>query len=124
MWEFATIARKLLASFRRALGPAIRSLVLVLVSFNIAFGFISGVRAEAAGYDPQIFATGLSGLFAAACGALAFLVYVNQQLRRQIRRLENRGSLSAPSPYLPTARLKNCAVDYQRVCAAWPKMAK
>jgi hypothetical protein len=26
---------------------------------------------------------------------------------------KNRGSLSAPTPYLPTATLKNCALDYQ-----------
>jgi hypothetical protein len=88
MWAFAVIVRKLFAGFRRAFGPAIRSLVLVLVSFNITFGFISGLQAETTAYDPHLFATGLSGLFAAACGALAFLVYVNHQLRGQIRRLE------------------------------------
>ena len=87
MWGCA-VARKLSAGFRGALGPTIRCLAIVLVSFNVAFGFISGVRAEVTGYDPQIFATGLSGLFAAACGALAFLVYVNRNLRRQIRQLE------------------------------------
>jgi hypothetical protein len=88
MWVFVVIVRRVFASFRRACGPAIRSLALVLVSFNVTFGFISGLQAETAGYDPHIFATGLSGLFAAACGALAFLVYVNHQLRGQIRLLE------------------------------------
>jgi hypothetical protein len=100
MWGF-TVARKLSVGFRRALGPTIRCLAIVLVSFNVAFGFISGLRAEATGYDPQIFATGLSGLFAAACGALAFLVYVNRQLRKQIRQLEKCIPASTRRPLSP-----------------------
>jgi hypothetical protein len=89
-WQMGGIAvdQKLSVDFRRVLGPTIRSAAIVLVSANVAFGFISGVRAEVTGYDPQLFATGLSGLFAAACGALAFLVYVNRGLRKQIRELE------------------------------------
>ena len=90
MSGFAPIAGKLFASFRHALKPTIHTVALVVVSFNVTYGFISGVRADTAGYDPQIFATGLSGLFAAACGVLAFLVYVNHQLRLRIRRLEER----------------------------------
>ena len=92
------VAQKLSVDFRRMLGPTIRSAAIVLVSANVAFGFISGVRAEVTGYDPQIFATGLSGLFAAACGALAFLVYVNRGLRKQIRELEQRVTATPLSP--------------------------
>src|SRR2546423_3520005 len=89
MWAYAKAAGKKFSSFhRRRLGPAIRCIALMTVAASMTTGFVTGVRADVAGYNPQLFASGLSGLFAAACGMLCLLLYRNRYLRGEIRRLE------------------------------------
>jgi PAS domain S-box-containing protein len=78
------------ANLRRALAPALRCLALVWVSFAVTSGFVTGVQAQTAGYDPHLFASGIGTLFAAACAGLALLLYRNRYLRREMRLLEER----------------------------------
>ena len=89
MRVFAKI-RKGFAKVRRLLGPALRCLALVWVSFSVTSGFITGVQAQTAGYNPHLFASGIGTLFAAACAGLALLVYRNRYLRQEMRLLEER----------------------------------
>ena len=75
---------------RRRLRFLIRAVGLLVVSFSIAFGFIAGSQADAAQYDPNLFAVGAATLFAIACVALATLTLRNRLLRRKARRLGDR----------------------------------
>jgi PAS domain S-box-containing protein len=53
--------------------------------------FIALFRASATIYDPSLFAIGVGGLFAAACGVLLILISSNQELRRNLAASEERG---------------------------------
>ena len=66
----------------------IRSLMIFSAAFGGAYGFVSGSRSEASGYDPQAFAVGASFLFALACLALATLSMRMRWLRKKMRRIE------------------------------------
>ena len=67
----ARLTKAKLSITRRRLRFVIRAVGLLIVSFSIAFGFIAGSKADAAHYDPNLFAVGASTLFALACVALA-----------------------------------------------------
>ena len=67
---------------------AVRSLMIFSAAFGGAYGFVSGSRSEASGYDPQAFAIGASFLFALACLALATLSMRMRWLRKKMRRIE------------------------------------
>src|SRR3979411_1924833 len=66
---------------------AVRSFMIFSATFGGAYGFISGSRAEVAGYDPNAFALGVSFLFALACLALATLSIRVRLMRRKLRRI-------------------------------------
>lgn len=70
------------------IGSAIRSFTVFSAAFGGAYGFISGSRSEASGYDPQAFAIGASFLFALACLALATLSMRMRWLRKKMRTIE------------------------------------
>ena len=81
---------KPLATVRRMLRPVVRAVALMWVSFVVTSGFVTGVQAQAADYNPHLFASGIGTLFAAACAAMALLIYRNRYLRAELRRLEER----------------------------------
>lgn len=66
----------------------IRSFAIFSAAFGGAYGFVSGSRSEATGYDPQAFAIGASFLFALACVALAMLSMRMRWLRKKMRKIE------------------------------------
>jgi PAS domain S-box-containing protein len=99
MLAYAIAARKSVAvlfaagplrKLRRTAATIMRCAALAWVSFVVTSGFVTGVQAQAADYNPHIFASGISTLFAAACAALALVLYRNRYLRDEIRSLEER----------------------------------
>jgi PAS domain S-box-containing protein len=86
----AILAGKPYGKLRRIVGTATRCLALVWVSFVVTSGFVTGVQAQAADYNPHLFASGIGTLFAVACAGLALVLYRNRYLRQEIRRLEER----------------------------------
>jgi hypothetical protein len=68
----------------------IRGAFLTMMSFAIAFGFLSGTVASGPHYDPHAFAVGTAALFSAACSALGILVSRIRQMKRELRTLETR----------------------------------
>ena len=64
---------------------AFRSFTVFSAAFGGGYGFIAGVQSDAAGYDPQEFALGVSFLFAIACVALATLSVRLRLMRRKLR---------------------------------------
>lgn len=64
---------------------ALRAIILFQAAFGGAYGFISGVRSDAAGYDPHAFAIGASFLFAVACVALALTSMRLRWMRKKLR---------------------------------------
>jgi signal transduction histidine kinase/CheY-like chemotaxis protein len=90
-----SVAAKILRVLRIVFSPRtllaiFRAAFIALTSFMVTFGFLFGIRADIAGYDPHRFALGLSGLFAAACGVMALLVDRIRSLRKQLRAAEQR----------------------------------
>ena len=75
---------------RRLWSLAVRATVLTVMSFAIAFGFLSGTMANSAHYDPHTFAVGTAALFGAACGTLGILVSRIRRMKRELHRLETR----------------------------------
>jgi len=84
---YAGILAKLRSPRRRLFSFLLRTAAIVSMSFAAAFGFLSAINSEQAQYDPHAFATGLAGLFGAACGAIALLVSRVRQLRAERREL-------------------------------------
>jgi signal transduction histidine kinase/DNA-binding response OmpR family regulator len=72
---------------RRALGRAFRIITLPVFGFSVSFGFLAGARSSVAGYDPHLFASGVSFLLACSCGVMALLLYLNRVRRADVRRL-------------------------------------
>ena len=68
----------------------LRAIILFQAAFGGAYGFISGVRSDAAGYDPHAFAIGASFLFAVACVALALTSMRLRWLRKKLRLVTQR----------------------------------
>jgi PAS domain S-box-containing protein len=66
---------------------AFRSFTVFSGAFGGVYGFIAGVQSEAAGYDPQAFALGVSFLFAIACVALATLSVRLRLMRAKLRKV-------------------------------------
>jgi PAS domain S-box-containing protein len=63
----------------------LRAAVLFSAAFGGAYGFIAGIRSDAAGYDPHAFAIGASFLFAMASAALALTSMRLRWMRRKLR---------------------------------------
>jgi signal transduction histidine kinase/CheY-like chemotaxis protein len=74
----------------RTLIAVFRAAFISLTSFMVTFGFLFGMRSDLAAYDPHMFALGLSGLFAAACGFMALLVDRIRSVRAQLRAAQQR----------------------------------
>jgi PAS domain S-box-containing protein len=72
-------------SIRRIFELIIRACVIASMSFGIAFGFLSGSTSQAANYNPQNFAVGVSALFGAACGVIGLLMSRIRLLRAELR---------------------------------------
>jgi PAS domain S-box-containing protein len=66
---------------------AIRSFAIFSAAFGGAYGFVNGSRAENSGYDPNLFAIGVSFLFAIACVALATLSFRLRWMRKKMRKI-------------------------------------
>jgi PAS domain S-box-containing protein len=66
---------------------AFRSFTVFSGAFGGVYGFIAGAQSEAAGYDPQAFALGVSFLFAIACAALAMLSVRLRLMRAKLRKV-------------------------------------
>jgi signal transduction histidine kinase/CheY-like chemotaxis protein len=75
---------------RRVLSLIVRAFAITSMSFGIAFGFLSGITAPGAHYDPNSFAIGVAALFGAACGAIGLLISRIRQMKRELRLLELR----------------------------------
>lgn len=75
---------------RRILTAVVRGVVILLMSFGAAFSYLAAMRSPAVNYDPHMFAVGLSGLFGAACGAIALLFARTRKLKQDIRALQLR----------------------------------
>jgi PAS domain S-box-containing protein len=65
----------------------VRSFLIFSAAFGGAYGFIAGSRAESSGYDPHVFAIGISFLFAIACLGLATLSVRLRLMRRKLRKV-------------------------------------
>jgi PAS domain S-box-containing protein len=77
-------------SIRRIFELTIRACVIASMSFGVSFGFLSGSTSQAANYDPQNFAVGVSALFGAACGVIGLLMSRMRLLRAELRELEEK----------------------------------
>jgi PAS domain S-box-containing protein len=75
---------------RRLFTLFIRALAITMMSFGVAFGFLSGINAPGVNYDPNTFAIGVAALFGAACGGLGILVSRIRQMKSELRQLEAR----------------------------------
>jgi PAS domain S-box-containing protein len=64
-----------------------RSFLIFSAAYGGAYGFIFGSQAKNSGYDPQLFAIGVSFLFAIACLALATLSIRLRLMRRKLRKI-------------------------------------
>ena len=91
MRKLAVVGRGLRIVFSpRTLIAVFRAAFIALTSFMVTFGFLFGIQADFAHYDPHLFAAGLSGLFAAGCGAMALCVDRIFGLRGQLRAAEQK----------------------------------
>ncbi|WP_342708707.1 response regulator [Bradyrhizobium sp. B124] len=86
MGRFFRIKLRLRRFLRRHswVATIVRSFTIFSVAFGGAFGFISGALSSHSGYDPNIFAIGVSFLFALAC---LWIVTLGIRLRLMRRRL-------------------------------------
>jgi PAS domain S-box-containing protein len=87
--EIRLMLRRLMRRYPRV-SFALRCAVWSIAALSAAYGFVSGSRSEAAGYDPQAFALGVSVLFAIACAAVAGLSMKLRFMRRGMRALAAR----------------------------------
>src|SRR6266478_5238969 len=74
---------------------AVRSFMIFSAAFGGAYGFIAGSRSESSGYEPHVFAIGVSFLFAVACLALAILSVRLRRMRRKLRKIALRNEAIA-----------------------------
>ena len=75
---------------RRLFSLVLRAVIITVMSFMVAFGFLSGTLSQAGHYDPNAFAIGVSALFGAACGTIGLLISRIRQMKSELRRLESR----------------------------------
>ena len=73
-------------SFRRFLPRLLRSLLLIMGGFWAGMGLLASAMSGRSGYDPIMFAIGVSALLAFACVFIAYLMYRNRILHRLARR--------------------------------------
>jgi hypothetical protein len=66
---------------RRISSLIIRSAIIAIMAFAVAFGFLAGATSPAAHYDPYMFAIGVASLFGAACGAMGILISRIRQMK-------------------------------------------
>src|SRR5215212_3249861 len=66
---------------------AVRSFMIFSAAFGSAYGFIAGSTSESSGYEPHVFAIGVSFLFAIACLALATLSFRLRRMRKKLRKI-------------------------------------
>lgn len=66
---------------------AVRSFMIFSAAFGGAYGFISGSRSSNSGYEPHLFAIGVSMLFALSCVALASLSMRLRWMRAKLRKI-------------------------------------
>ncbi|HZO48280.1 MAG TPA: ATP-binding protein [Xanthobacteraceae bacterium] len=74
----------------RILTAILRGTFIALTSIATAFVYIAAMRNPAVTYDPNLFATGLAGLFGAACGAIALLLGRARGLKAELRASQQR----------------------------------
>jgi PAS domain S-box-containing protein len=67
-----------------------RAVMTTLGIVSAWLGFLSGIEAQRATYDPYAFATGVGALFAAACAVIAFLLVRRRINADKMRALEAR----------------------------------
>lgn len=67
-----------------------RAVVTTLAVISGGLGFMAGVRAQSATYDPYAYASGVGALFAAACAVIAFLLFRRRVLKAKLAALEAR----------------------------------
>ena len=75
---------------RRLLLLLVRAAAITSMSFAVAFGFLAGTTANAAHYDPNSFAIGVSALFGASCGIMGIFISRIRQMKGELRQLEAR----------------------------------
>ena len=75
---------------RRISNLVIRSAIIAIMAFAVAFGFLAGATSPAAHYDPYMFAIGVASLFGAACGAMGILISRIRQMKLELRDFERR----------------------------------
>jgi PAS domain S-box-containing protein len=85
----ATMRKPAIVS-RRLFSLIVRAAAITSMSFGVAFGFLSGATGQGSHYDPNSFATGVSALFGAACGAIGILLSRVRQMKRELSGLEAR----------------------------------
>src|SRR5262245_25339333 len=89
-------ARRVIAEHRRtalrrgARTLVLRTLLVAMAAFAVPIGFLAGIRASAADYDPHLFAIGISTLFGAACGAIVFLTSRHRLMKAELREANDR----------------------------------
>jgi PAS domain S-box-containing protein len=75
---------------RRISSLIVRSAIIAIMAFAVAFGFLAGATSPAAHYDPYMFAIGVASLFGAACGAMGILISRVRQMKFELRDFERR----------------------------------
>jgi PAS domain S-box-containing protein len=73
---------------RRILSAVVRAAVLLSMAVGVAFGVIGAMRSPLVAYDPQLFASGLAGLFGAACGVIGLLFARGRKLKQDLLELQ------------------------------------
>jgi len=68
----------------------LRALALLVIGAGIGFGLMAEVKPGRGTYNPDLFAIGVSGLFALACTFIAYLFFRNRILKSALRMLEQR----------------------------------
>jgi PAS domain S-box-containing protein len=66
----------------------VRAVLVLSMAIGITFGVIAALQSPAVAYDPRAFASGLAGLFGAACGALALLYARGRKLKQDLARAQ------------------------------------
>jgi signal transduction histidine kinase/CheY-like chemotaxis protein len=67
-----------------------RVVVFTLSIVSACLGFLAGIRAQSATYDPHAYATGAGALFAAACAVIAFMLMRRRATKLRMHALEAR----------------------------------
>ena len=75
---------------RRILTAIVRGAVIAVMSVAGAFVYIAAMRNSTVAYDPNMFATGLAGLFGAACGTIGILLARARLLKAELRTSQQR----------------------------------